>query len=70
MDEHRIGLKPIVRRGWAPRGKRPVVDLHPRYRWRYLSGFVHPASGRTQWHLSSSVSIDLFASKVIPALAD
>jgi DDE superfamily endonuclease len=64
MDEHRIGLKPIVRRVWAPRGKRPVVDLHPRYRWRYLSGFVHPASGRTQWHLSSSVSLDLFASSL------
>lgn len=64
MDEHRIGLKPIVRRVWAPRGKRPIVELHPRYRWCYLSGFVHPASGRTQWHLSSSVSIDLFASSL------
>lgn len=57
MDEHRIGLKPILRRVWAPRGKRPVVTVHPRYRWRYLSGFVHPASGRTQWHLASTVSV-------------
>ncbi len=64
MDEHRIGLKPIVRRMWAPRGKRPTVVIHPRYRWRYLSGFVHPASGRTQWHLSSSVSLPLFESSL------
>ena len=64
MDEHRIGLKPIIRRRWAPRGKRPVVAIHPRYQWRYLSGFVHPASGQTQWHLSSSVSIELFASSL------
>lgn len=64
MDEHRIGLKPIVRRVWAPRGKRPVVEIHPRYRWRYLSGFVHPPSGRTQWHLSSSVNVELFASSL------
>ncbi len=59
-DEHRIGLKPILRRVWAPRGKRPVIAIHPRYRWRYLSGYVHPASGRTHWHLSSGISITLF----------
>jgi hypothetical protein len=59
-DEHRIGLKPIVRRVWTPRGKRPVIAIHPRYRWRYLSGYVHPASGRTQWHLSSGINVELF----------
>jgi DDE superfamily endonuclease len=59
-DEHRIGLKPILRRVWAPRGKRPVVTIHPRYQWRYLSGYVHPASGRTEWHLSSGISVELF----------
>jgi hypothetical protein len=59
-DEHRIGLKPILRRVWAPRGKRPVVVIHPRYRWRYLSAYVHPAFGRTQWHLCSGVSVEVF----------
>src|SRR5215211_1449852 len=24
-DEHRIGLKPILRRVWAPKGQRPVA---------------------------------------------
>ena len=60
-DEHRIGLKPILRRVWAPRGQRPVVTIHPRYRWRSRCGYVHPASGRTQWHLSSGSSVELFA---------
>jgi hypothetical protein len=31
-----------------------------RYAWRYLMGFVHPASGRTLFHLATSVSIPLF----------
>ncbi len=59
-DEHRTGLKPMLRRVWAPRGKRPVVSIHPRSRWRYLSGDVHPASGRTQWRLSSSINVERF----------
>jgi DDE superfamily endonuclease len=60
-DEHRIGLKPILRRVWALKGRRPVVVIHPRYRWRYLSGYVHPASGRTQWHLCAGVSVAVFS---------
>jgi hypothetical protein len=31
-----------------------------RYDWRYLVGFVHPASGRTVFYLASTVSIALF----------
>ena len=34
--------------------------MQHRYDWRYLVGFVHPASGRTVFHLASSVSIPLF----------
>lgn len=59
-DEHRIGLKPILRRVWAPRGQRPIAPVHHRYAWRYLVGFVHPASGRTVFHLATTVSIALF----------
>lgn len=61
MDEHRIGLQPVLRRVWAPRGRRPLARVQPRYRWRYLAGFVHPASGRTQWHLGTTVNRDLFS---------
>lgn len=59
-DEHRIGLKPILRRVWAPRGQRPIAPVQHRYAWRYLVGFVHPASGRTVFHLATTVSIALF----------
>ena len=59
---HRIGLKPILRRVWGPKGKghRPIAPVQHRYEWRYLVGFVHPASGRTILHLATSVSIPLF----------
>jgi hypothetical protein len=60
IDEHRIGLKPLLRRVWAPIGQRPIAPVRPRFAWRYLVGFVHPASGRTPFHLATSVSIPLF----------
>ncbi len=59
-DEHRIGLKPLLRRVWVPRGHRPIARVRHRFAWRYLVGFVHPASGRTIFHLATSVSIALF----------
>jgi len=59
-DEHRIGLKPLLRRMWAPRGQRPLAPVRHRFAWRYLVGFVHPASGRTVFHLATTVSIALF----------
>jgi len=63
-DEHRIGLKPLLRRVWAPIGQRPVARVQHRFAWRYLVGFVHPASGRTFFHLAhlpTTVSIPVFA---------
>ncbi len=59
MDEHRIGLKPLLRHVWAPIGQRPLAPVRHRFAWRYLVGFVHPASGRTLFHLATSVSIPL-----------
>jgi hypothetical protein len=60
-DEHRSGLKPILRRVWAPRGQRLMVTIHPRSRWRYLCAYVHPASGRTHWHLCSGINVELYS---------
>ncbi len=59
-DEHRIGLKPLLRRVWAPRGQRPLAVVRHRFPWRSLVGFVQPSSGRTLFHLATSVSIPLF----------
>ena len=59
-DQHRIGLKPILRRVWSPRGQRPQAPVQHRYQWCYLYAFVHPNSGRTWWLLLPSVSIAAF----------
>jgi hypothetical protein len=40
-----------------------LTALH-RFAWRYLVGFVHPASGRTICHLATSVSIALFETEL------
>ena len=60
MDEHRIGLKPITRGVWAPKGERPIALGHHRYEWLYVWGFVEPASGETVWSISNGVSKKLF----------
>jgi transposase len=60
VDEHRIGLKPILHKVWCFDGHRPSAPVQQRYAWRYLVGFVHPASGQTVFHLATTVSIPLF----------
>jgi transposase len=61
MDEHRIGLKPLVRRVWAVRGQRPVVPVRPRYEWLYVYAFAHPNTGRSFYLLMPTVSIEAFS---------
>lgn len=60
MDEHRVGLKPIVRRVWAKRGERPVVEVYPRYEWTYIYGFVRPESGETSFWLCGQANTAAF----------
>ena len=59
-DEHRIGLKPVLRRIWAPRGQRPVAVGHHRFEWLYVTAFVSPATGESFWYLGSGVDKALF----------
>lgn len=49
QDEARLGLKPILRRQWSPRGVRPVATARPAYEWLWLYAAVHPQSGRVFW---------------------
>lgn len=69
MDEHRIGLLPMLRRVWAARGKRPIYPVRPRYEWLYLYAFAHPNSGRSFWLLMPTVSIVAF-NAALHAFAD
>ena len=68
VDEHRVGLIPILRVIWAKRGQRPVAMVRPRYQWLYLMGFVHPESGRTSWWIVPELNVEVF-SKVLHAFA-
>jgi len=61
MDEHRIGLKPIIRRIWTRKGERPIVTVNHRYQWCYLFGFVCPQTGETFWLLIPRVSVEAFS---------
>lgn len=49
QDEARLGLKPVLRRVWSPRGTRPVATARPCYEWLWLYAAVHPVSGRVFW---------------------
>ena len=60
MDEHRLGLKPITRRIWAPIGERPIALGHHRFEWLYVTGFVEPETGRTVWSVSNTISKEMF----------
>jgi hypothetical protein len=69
FDEHRLGLKPILRRQWAPEGQRPIAVGHPRYEWLYLYGFVQPGTGEVVWFVCTGVDAALLGA-VLAAFAE
>ena len=46
-DEARLGLKPIARRVWSLKGRRPRSGGRTRYDWLYVYGFARPRTGET-----------------------
>lgn len=60
MDEHRLGLKPVMRRVWIADGFQPVARVNWRFQWLWLYGFVHPESGETKAWILPKVNIKLF----------
>jgi transposase len=68
FDEHRVGLKPVLRRQWAPKGRRPVAEGQHRYKWLHLYAFVHPSTGEVVRFVCTTVDTDLF-SAVLAAFA-
>ncbi len=60
-DEARLGLKPVIRRVWAPVGKRPTARFKRGYKWTYLYGFVRPESGQVYWLILPTVNTELFS---------
>ena len=60
MDEHRLGLKPVLRDVWIPEPEQPIANVNWRFQWLWLYGFVHPESGETYWWILPQVNINLF----------
>ncbi|HEY5314142.1 MAG TPA: IS630 family transposase, partial [Pirellulales bacterium] len=57
-DECRLGLVPIVRRVWAPKGQRPAAVPHLGRQWLYVYGFVRPGTAQTFWLLLPEVTAE------------
>lgn len=60
-DEHRLGLLPVVRRVWAPKGQRPIAQVRRKYQWLYVYGFIRPSTGQSWWCLLPTVTTEAFA---------
>ena len=72
MDEHRLGLKPILGkvldrtaptgpvRVWAKRGESLVAHVEHRYEWLYLYAFVCPERGHSHFWIVPGVNIPSF----------
>lgn len=56
-DAHRLGLLPVMRRVWAPKGQRPLAQVERHYEWLYVYGFVRPKTGQSWWCLLPTVSM-------------
>ena len=69
MDEHRIGLHPILKPIWAPRDQRLVKTVNPAYEWIYLYAFVCPESGQSRYWIVPEVTRAAY-SKVMSAFAE
>lgn len=54
-DEARLGLKPIERALWWPKGIRPVAHQRRRYQWLHLFAFVRPSNGDADFLISPTV---------------
>jgi transposase len=60
-DEHRLGLLPVLRRVWAPKGQRPTARVERHYEWLYVYGFVRPRTGQSWWCLLPTATTAAFA---------
>lgn len=60
MDEHRVGLKPILRRVWTRRGVQPIAVGWHRFESIQLSAFVQPETGENLWWIEDKVNIPTF----------
>ncbi|MFT4628393.1 MAG: transposase [Myxococcota bacterium] len=61
QDEHRVGLKPVLRRAWLDKGGSEPIPTRHGYKWLWVSGFVCPESGANHWWLTSHLNTKVFS---------
>jgi transposase len=59
--EARLGLKPVTRRVWWPKGQRPRSCGRTRYEWLDVYGFARPRTGQTFTVLLPRVNVERMA---------
>jgi len=60
-DEARLGLKPVTRRVWRPKGCRPRSGGRTRCEWPYVYGFARPRTGQTFTVILPRVKVERMA---------
>lgn len=68
MDEHRLGLKPMVAREWFPWWQVPIAPVHWRFEWCWVYGFIEPSTGESEWWIFQRVNTEIF-SRILGAFA-
>jgi transposase len=61
QDEARLGLKPVTRRVWSIRGRRPRSGGRTRFDWLYVYAFARPETGQSFCVLLPRVNADRMA---------
>lgn len=62
-DEARFGLQPILKRRWAKKGQRPLVEVKPEYEWVWSYGAVEMSTGASFFLLLpnlQAISVEIF----------
>ncbi len=60
-DEARLGLKPVTRRVWWLKGRRPTSCGRTKYEWLYVYGFARPTTGETFTAILPRVKVEPMA---------
>jgi len=57
-DEHRYGLKSVIRRCWTIKGHRPKVVHNDQYEWGYVYGAADILTGKAEFIYSPTVTLE------------
>ena len=68
MDEHRVGLKPMVGREWFPWWQVPIAPVYWRFEWCWVYGFIEPSSGESEWWIFNRVNTEIM-NRILAAFA-